>query len=680
MRGTQPKARPLSAFSPLRPTIMPRRRILVVLLLAALCAAAATLLDFTSPSFYGQTESRVRDAIARSGRTTPANPDLLFLAIDSDSVRLDETLDLQGLFSSSSGDPESRRALEIMSKGWPWNREIYAMILERLILAGAKVVAFDCLFSTSAPGDDAFRVALEQFKDQAIIGSNFVSPDNVERSSRIPSSYEPPAETLIPQTPRQDERVGFTNFFADENKVVRGAQYRVAFRERDNSIATYLSFSARVVAKAGHPELIPNDLAEHLIRFTGRPRTAFRPRPLFEIFVPEYWEHNYRSGALLRDKIVVVGAEGKWQKDELLTPFGPMPGAEVHLNALNSLLHRESIGDLSPFARAVVSILAAILGSALWLSIRSSWLRLLALGGIDAATPFFAVWFYNHQNLYLPCLAPLLALNSTFFFCLVSDFTFEGIEKARLRSILRTRDDLTHMIIHDLRAPLSLVTGYVDILEQMASDKLNPDEAECVTGAKRGADDMHNMITTLLDVGRLEAGEMPFRLQDHDLGQIAREAADRFIPVLRDRTLRCEMSPEPVAVSCDGDLIRRILENLISNALKFTKSDGTIQINVERKGVDVTISVSDNGEGIPRDQHKHIFEKFGQTNSGRQHRHSTGLGLAFCRLAVEAHKGKIGVQSEPGKGSTFWFTLPTHDQSGVNYTGNTRPAHFERIG
>ena len=96
---------------------MPARRTLVVLLLATLCAAAATLLDFTSPSFYRQTESSVRDAIARAGRTTPANPDLVFLAIDSDSVTLDETLDLQGLFSSSSRDPESRRALEIMSKG-----------------------------------------------------------------------------------------------------------------------------------------------------------------------------------------------------------------------------------------------------------------------------------------------------------------------------------------------------------------------------------------------------------------------------------------------------------------------------------------------------------------------------------------------------------------------------------
>ena len=96
---------------------MPLRRIVVAILLVALCATAADLLDLTSPSYYLQTESRLRDTIARSGRTTPANPNLLFLAIDSDSVSLDETLDLEGLFSSSSGNPESRRALEIMSKG-----------------------------------------------------------------------------------------------------------------------------------------------------------------------------------------------------------------------------------------------------------------------------------------------------------------------------------------------------------------------------------------------------------------------------------------------------------------------------------------------------------------------------------------------------------------------------------
>jgi signal transduction histidine kinase len=305
---------------------------------------------------------------------------------------------------------------------------------------------------------------------------------------------------------------------------------------------------------------------------------------------------------------------------------------------------------------------------------------LVALGAIDCTAPFCALWFYNHLNLYLPCLAPVLALNSNVLFCLASDFTSERIEKARLQSTLQTRDDLTHMIVHDLRSPLTTVTGYVDALEQMASDKLNPDEAKCVAEARRGASDMRDMITTLLDVSRLEAGEMPLRLQDHNLARIAREAANRFSAVLQGRTLRCEVPPEPISISCDADVIRRILENLISNALKFTKSGGTIHLRVQRNPADATLSVSDDGEGIPRDQHEHIFEKFGQTDSGGKHRHSTGLGLAFCRLAVEAHQGKIGVWSEPGKGSIFWFTLPARDQAGVNDTDNSQSPHFERIG
>lgn len=659
---------------------MSRRRTIVAVLLVALCAAAASLLDLISPSNYVQTESRLRDAIARSGRVTPGNPNLLFLAIDSDTVSLDETLDLEGLFSSSSSSRESRRALEIMSKGWPWNREIYAIILERLVGAGAKVVAFDCLFHQPLPGDDAFRAALERFRPQAVIGSNFVSPDTVDRSSKIPSSYDPPAETLIPQTRTQDDRVGFTNFFADENQVVRGAQYKVDFRDAGKSMGTYLSLSARAVSRTGHPELIPNDLAEHLIRFTGRPREGFRSRPLFEIFVPEYWEHNYGSGELIRDKIIIVGAEGKWRKDELMTPFGAMPGPELHLNALNAMLHGEFLRDLSPLARGAATILAALVGFGLWLRIRSPWLRLLALGAVDGAAPFCALWFFNHQNLYLPCLAPLLALNSNVLFCLVADFTFVRVERAKLRSTLQTRDDLTNMIVHDLRSPLTVVAGYVDALEQMASNKLNSNEAKCVAAAKRGANDMRDMITTLLDVSRLEAGEMPLRLQNQNLAEIAREAANRFAPVLKDRTLHCEVPPEPVLISCDADVIRRILENFISNALKFTKSDGTIRVGVQRNAATATMSVSDDGEGIPRDQHEHIFEKFGQTDSGGKHRHSTGLGLAFCRLAVEAHHGKIGLESEPGKGSTFWFTLPAREQAALNSTNKKQPAQLERIG
>ena len=159
---------------------------------------------------------------------------------------------------------------------------------------------------------------------------------------------------------------------------------------------------------------------------------------------------------------------------------------------------------------------------------------------------------------------------------------------------------------------------------------------------------------------------MPLRLETHDLAQLVPETADYFSPVLRGRTLRCEVPPKPIVVSCDADVIRRVLENLISNAIKFTKSDGTIRVTVQPNETDVTISVSDDGPGIPPDQHKHIFEKFGQTDSGAKQQHSTGIGLAFCRLAVEAHHGKIGVQSEPGTGSTFSFSLPMRDSLALN--------------
>jgi signal transduction histidine kinase len=648
--------------------LMFRRRIIIAMLLTTVCAAAGMWLDYKRPSYYVRAEDRFRDIIARHGRTTPSNSDLVFLALDSDSVSLDEKLDLEGLFASSAGDPDCRHALELMSKGWPWDREVYAIILKRLATAGAKAVAFDCLFPAPAHGDDAFRAALDLFKSQAVIGSNFVSPEGLDRSSTIPSSYDQPSKTLISTAAASDDRVGFTNFFTGEDKVVRGAQYRVIFRDGDQFKGTqeYLSLSARVASKAGHSELVPSDLAEHLIRFTGPPRMGFRPHSIFEIFVPEYWEHNYGSGEFVRNKIVIVGAEGKWQNDELATPFGAMPGAEIHLNALNALLHHEFLKELPPLASVVVTVLAALVGAALCLTIRSPWLRLLALATIDGVGPFCALWFYNHESLYLPCLAPSLVLNATVILCLVSDFTFERIEKAGLRSTLEQRDDLTHMIVHDLRSPLTVVAGYVDALAQMAANKLNSNEARCVAEAQRGAKDMRDMITTLLDVGRLEAGQMPLRLQMHDVAEIGRNAATKFSPVLNHRRMECDLPPDPVRMFCDGDVIRRVLENLISNAIKFTKSDGCILVTVEANETYVTISVTDDGEGIPPNQHKRIFEKFGQTDSGSQRQNSTGIGLAFCRLAVEAHEGKIGVQSELGKGSTFHFSLPIRDQATID--------------
>jgi signal transduction histidine kinase len=107
----------------------------------------------------------------------------------------------------------------------------------------------------------------------------------------------------------------------------------------------------------------------------------------------------------------------------------------------------------------------------------------------------------------------------------------------------------------------------------------------------------------------------------------------------------------------DPEIIRRVIANLVGNALKFTPEDGEVRIAVEQKEGLARLAVSDTGRGIPPEYHAKIFEKFAQVDK-QQRQYSTGLGLTFCKLAVEAHGGQVGVQSQVGQGSTFWFVLP----------------------
>jgi two-component system sensor histidine kinase/response regulator len=125
------------------------------------------------------------------------------------------------------------------------------------------------------------------------------------------------------------------------------------------------------------------------------------------------------------------------------------------------------------------------------------------------------------------------------------------------------------------------------------------------------------------------------------------------------REMSLDAPPASVTVVADRELVLRVVQNLLGNALKFTPSDGWIRLGIEPDENRVCVRVRDNGPGIPAEYRERIFEKFGQVEArANGQKHSTGLGLTFCKLAVEAHGGSIGVESEIGKGSTFWFMLP----------------------
>lgn len=226
----------------------------------------------------------------------------------------------------------------------------------------------------------------------------------------------------------------------------------------------------------------------------------------------------------------------------------------------------------------------------------------------------------------------------------------------RLRELETLRDNLVHMVVHDLRSPLTAIIASLDFLRSNSESSLGKNEKICASSAFNGAMQLSEMINTLLDVSRLEAGRMPLERRPTDLAAIARNVAATLGPLIGERRLELPAMELPIRAYCDGALIRRVLTNLLDNAIRHTAEEGELRIEIRQAGGQALVSVSDNGPGIPPEFHQTIFQKF--TQVGAKHPHTTGLGLTFCKLAVETHGGCIGVTSKPGHGCTIWFTLP----------------------
>jgi len=227
----------------------------------------------------------------------------------------------------------------------------------------------------------------------------------------------------------------------------------------------------------------------------------------------------------------------------------------------------------------------------------------------------------------------------------------------RLRGLEKLHDDLTHMLVHDLRNPLSVIFIFLDILEFKEAANLSAGTRSFVTLARHSAEELRNMISSILDVSKMGAGEMKLQREPCDLATLIRSVVAATQPLPGNRTVTLAAPDSPSAVTADVSLMRRVLQNLLSNALKYTPIGGAVRIVVTPSGREVRIAITDTGPGIAPEYHQRIFEKFGQGNDGNN-RLGTGLGLTFCKLAVEAHDGRIGVDSAVGQGSTFWLVLP----------------------
>jgi two-component system sensor histidine kinase/response regulator len=247
----------------------------------------------------------------------------------------------------------------------------------------------------------------------------------------------------------------------------------------------------------------------------------------------------------------------------------------------------------------------------------------------------------------------------------ISDRLLEiAAKNARLLELEKVRDGLSHMIVHDLRNPLTAISTYLQ-LSSLDAENLSESQQKRVDRCLFFCQELERMIQTLLDISKMEEGKMQLNREAIDLSEMVGEVLERFTPTGEERKIALSFSGngDIPKIALDRSILKRVITNLVDNAIRYTPKGGAIAVSLDSAPWEevVCLSVKDSGSGLPAEYHQKIFDKFEQVRLKKDgdRAGSSGLGLTFCKMAVEAHGGKIWVESEGlGKGCTFFIQLP----------------------
>ena len=395
------------------------------------------------------------------GRHNPPDSRLVFLGIDNASRSL-SSLDLQN--PDISPDSPEYRALTVMIEPWPWSREVYALLCERLLTAGARAVVFDMDFPRPRPGDEVFQDVLRRFPDKIVLGSNLVL-ETIGPGQQA-WAWSIPATSILPDSSPDHSSVGYVvfNFWREFDGSIRRAQYQATLEQLQGGIlpnegvkSASSSLALRAATKLG-PVNLSQPFQPHLFRYTGPPGT-YPPVPLYQVFA--YWKRNFDNGAAFRDKVVLVGAAGSIFHDEFATPFGLMPGPEIHLNSINALLQHAFLRELPPWTSDLLIACTVVEAWLLTILVKKTWLRFAAFVLLGAGYLFSVKLAYDHADTIVLAIPPVLAFGVAGLVSFVYDFTHETLEKLRIRRTLEAyvSKDVVREVLDNPESYLSKLGG-----------------------------------------------------------------------------------------------------------------------------------------------------------------------------------------------------------------------------
>jgi adenylate cyclase len=397
--------------------------------ICALCVAVVVVGHFFSnlPFLSGiwQQEQVFEDFLQREGRKARTHPEFVFVGIDQASLEL-AVLSPEELAAS--------RGLELMNeRPWPWSREVWALLLDRLFAAGARAVMFDLLTNPANDGDAPFRAALDRYRDRVVLGMNFEFSE--AKQAVLPN------KSLIPPPAYQDDRVGFVVFFADPlDRKVRSVRYMTSDQllagfEPRPSDQVYYAMSARMLAKIGHAADVPLDFDPHAFRFAAN--DAYAPVPLYQVFDPKFWHANYADGAFFKDKIVVVGDSSQAHHDFVATPMSPdTPGPLLHIHAMVAAIDHDFLYPTSERTDLILVAMAGLLAFVLVAFVRRPLVSLIALVGVTVAYLIFVRVIYDRAGWLVVTIPVLSGFLGAGLLSMVFEFVLERMEKLRTRRTL----------------------------------------------------------------------------------------------------------------------------------------------------------------------------------------------------------------------------------------------------
>jgi adenylate cyclase len=360
--------------------------------------------------------------------------------------------------------------LQQMQQPWPWDRSVYAAILEKLMRAGAKTVMFDFVFASRTEGDDVFAQALEKYQDRVVIGEMFADEEGADNKTKKLTT--PNQRLLLPGT---ESVVGLVNIWNDPDEIVRHGHYRTSI-ERESGLRGYPNNLTHITVLAakkftGKTFLPPQD-RPNLIDYQG-PAGTYRPLPVENMFVDSLWKKPPFSGGLaFSNKLVIVGPMAEIFHDVHSTPFGEMPGPEVQAQMLAALLHGSWLTETSATFNLALAFGAVVLALLICLGIPQALLKGLLLVAVTVAFLVMSQLAFNNDKLVLPMMPALFCFVVTCSFGIIFEYALEQIERRRYRNVLDryVSKNVARTILEDRRSFVEALKGRKQPVTVLFSD------------------------------------------------------------------------------------------------------------------------------------------------------------------------------------------------------------------